>query len=303
MGLLKKIARYLTYIVIINIMVMFIAVLSLNSLFYPETYIKSFEKNDIYSMMDNSLFNGSIKEMIILPEGGTKQLIDEKITNIFSYARSKTDTLDLSLKTKEDFSYISLEKNLGTLPICPGGINFIQNNQIVCRPSNMTTKDFTNYLIDNNYIQKPEKTNQTLDLKEAIDKDNGLTKLRKFYSTYKIIKYIIFALLLLFVFLLLFLYVDSIKGFVRAIEIILVVYGIIGIKVSFTIASVSSGQINTLAAGDAGLGPMFKALAGDIIHGFTNRILIISIIILIIGIISLTVSWVYDRGHGEEKKK
>ncbi|MDP2925831.1 MAG: hypothetical protein Q8N99_05660 [Nanoarchaeota archaeon] len=309
MGVIKSIFRYIIYLMIINIIILVIFAFSFNSLFYPDIYTKSFEKNNIYEYFDKTLEKASIKQTIIMPEEGIRGLINDKIDKVLSYVRSDSDELDLAVKLNKDAILSSVEKNIKSIQKCVKGASPIKDNKIICRPPEMTSKEFMNYLFKKNIIEEPEiLKNDTIDLKELIDKDNNLSQLRKAYSFYKTGKYAVLAILLFLVFILFLLYLDSFEGFIKSLKIILVVSGAIGITIGYSMTAIASKQINNIAEQEPNLEPVFKSLAIDIIKGLSDKIFYISAFVFIIGITLIILSFIVSiilkfRKPSEEKKK
>lgn len=207
--------------------IILIIVLSLTAvsytLLYPNTYTSALEEAGFFSVMEKNFEKIDGAFFIKLPHEGLRYLFEDLLDRIFSYIRSDTDELNLTVEVDREKIKTFFIGSIEALPLCDTTTNPLDPNAN-CKPSNKVPEEFLDQILESRNVTVLE--NDYVDLGSVYgisDNSEGierLNKLREFVSLYQKILIATFLIIVLFIFLIYLVKKNSKKSFLRILGII-----------------------------------------------------------------------------------
>ena len=293
MGFLKTIGVILiSLILIVSIFIAVIGITAYQTLLYPETYEKALEKVPVEKILQGYLPGETPQPVQEFLEKNFKTTASALITNTLAYLRSDTQELTFKLEINQEDLVKSLEQQAEALPICNENQIPIENGEYKCRPSGVQTKELINKLVEQN-AQIAQIKDQ--DVIPFLDPKNTREMIRAKVTLLRQGLYALFILVLILIFLIYLLKKPSIKKFTRALSINLLIPGLILLVIAIVIPKIPlefSQEEAKIAL------PAIEVF----IEAITSKIMTLSIILLIAGILLLIFSIIKKDKLKELKK-
>ena len=283
MSFLKKLGVF----IISSILILFLIILSfsftLNSLLYPQTYFQAFDRSGIYDYIEDNL-NISQGAIFISMPNGPKPLIETLFSNILSYLRSDTDTLNLTVKIdQEKLRNFFLDSLNSTKECLPNQDPFNKTNP--CLPKGMNHSEFLDNFLERKNISFFEK--DTIDLTQVYGLEEGskgkesLMQIREYIEKYKLAQWILWVLVIIFISFI-YLLQQNKKKFFKTLGLILLISSLGILTISYIINNLSFNLPN----------PLLVKLTQQTTKILINKLILFSSIMGIIAIISFIILFV-----------
>lgn len=201
-SLIMSIIRSLALVIISVLLIFSLSLvtigISANELLYPGVYEKTFEKNNLYDIIQEKLLqqtglpNGTITKEEI------KSGIDALLSNAFSYLRSETNELNLKISINQNTIRSYLASQISNLPTCQAGLSLPN-----CKPPGMTTMQLVDYMMSQSGvnladISKIDLSQFAPQIKDQLDNMRQIVRLfQNLIFTLLLLTIILIALLVL----------------------------------------------------------------------------------------------------------
>ncbi len=219
----------ISFFLILSTMLLIIGIFA-NSFLYPGIYAQSFEKSGLYRAIDENLENLPTGSFVIIPEGGSKVIIEEFLANILSYIRSDTDKLSLTLRIDQEELRNFFISEAEKIPVCRQNQDPFADKENPCRPVASTPEEFMNDYFEENSIETPDTDvadlTKVYGLEEGSEGRETLNKLRSAVQIYKKALYLLAGIIILGI-ILIFLLARSFKSLFRWVGSISLIAGAI----------------------------------------------------------------------------
>jgi len=207
MNFLKRIGIFILSAISIFLLIILSLSFTLNYFLYPQIYLQTFEKAEVYKYINNNLEKSIGVNFIKISSEEFKPIIESLLSNFLSFMRSDTEDLNLTInidvKTLEGILSNSLQ-NLK--PCSKSQYSFDIENP--CIPKGKSAEQFLNEFIENSNQSLFEKN--TIDLakiynfEENSENRESLDKIREYLQYYQILN-IVLIIIILILFLSIFL--------------------------------------------------------------------------------------------------
>ncbi len=289
--ILLKLIKYL-FLVLILFLISFILIslsfiLSFNQMFYPEIYTQVLEENGGAFELIFSKFNYSEEINIIfslIEKERFNDFLIQLINESLSFIRNESNTIELSI----DLNILDqlLIQKIQEQNICGEDNEFFN-----C--SNLNTKELLReYFQEENMIFSLDEDSINLDLiqlfldSEMINKED-ITNLKEIFKVYQLLIYILILFLIIFILIFLLFRKDLIKS-LKILSLNFMSSGITIIIIGYTFNNFIDKYIKNDSIN-------FLFLINDLIELILKREIMLGILILFIGILSLTLLSLYKR--------
>ncbi len=293
---LKEVARYIGLV-----MLSILLILSLNSIIisqsanpylYPQIYQQSLSKTNGYSAITEKIANDPMTKFI--PKEMIEQQINKLIENVLSYSRSEKEQLDLTISLDNIQLKKSLEQKIADTPICANNQPPIPGEVPSCRMAGIANDVLLSNLISSKGISLDKPL--TIDLKPHLDKDNKLSSLKEFVSTFQIIKYL--SWIVLFISLIIIMFIAPSNG--ARMRWIGLPFLLVGIS-CFILQGVLGAAI-TDKLSDPEFSAGIQSIASDLAFPFKSNIMFYGIISGILGLILFSASFFFRKTQDNNSK-
>lgn len=290
MVFLKKLGVFVISMILILFLIILSFSFTLNSLLYPQTYFQAFDKSGIYEYIENNL-NASEGTTFISMPNGPKPVIETLFSNILSYLRSDTDTLNLTVKIdQEKLRNFFLNSVNNTKECLPNQDPFNENNP--CLPKGMNHSEFLDNFLESKNLSFFEK--DTVDLTQIYGLEEGskgkesLIQIREYIEKYKLAQWILWVLVIIFISFI-YLLQQNKKKFFKTFGLILLISSLAILTIPYLINNLSFNLPD----------PLLVKLTQQTTKILINKLILFSSIMGIIAIISFIISFVIKNPKKE----
>lgn len=262
------------------------------SLLYPQTFYSSLEDSGIYSELAGSFNEAQQNSFLKISSGGIQIIVEEMLSNFFSYLRSDAETLSFSIQLNQEKLNLLFLDGINSLPVCQAGEDPFLQQEIKCRTAGISSEEF---LVEIFQKRNPEfLQQQTLDLENigfqiGSESHEALTNARKAISVLKIILVALSVYILSLILLLYYLKKDSKKEFVKILGKGFFTSGIVLAILGFAL-KIYSGKFTAEIPDN-----FMKILSESFISHFFIRTLIPGVILIFIGTSLFLVSLLFKK--------
>lgn len=298
MGAGKKAVLVIISLLLIFSTIFLIIGLFMNNFLYPEIYTQGFEKAGLYKLADKNLENVPAGSFIVIPEGGSKVLIEGFLANILSYIRSDTNTLSLTLKVDKqkimDFFVSEAEK----IPVCRQNQDPFADKENPCRPAKVTPAEFVQQYLEENKIETANR--DTVDLTKSYGLEEGssgresLDKVKSTVQTYKKAMYLLAGIVILGIILILLL-TRSLKSALRWTGSIFIIAGAILLAAAIFGERIASNNL-TQIQNDS----ITSSFVSSVVPLVFTKIRFLVYITLAIGVVLMVISFFFGKSKAKE---
>lgn len=276
-----------------------LSAIGFNSLYLlkSETYTPYLEESGIYNQIQN-IIPVQTQQVLVISNETAKAVVDLVVTKVFDYINGKTDTLNITINLDSKEVKDLLKEQITKLPVCEAGVDPIRD-RIACKPEGVNVDQVIESLV--NSPELSEIKTESIDLAQYLNADGALSKVRDSVAVYR--KVIYWMIFIEFVLIGLILWIGW-SGKTR---------GLRNIAIPITLAGLS--LFSTIYFGSAGLREFigktipssselkFTDLVLSVFNGIYSKFLLTAIVILLVGAILLTCSFIFVRPEESKPKK
>lgn len=198
----------------------------------PETYQKVLERHDLYSFIEEQFANMGDNPLVqgVFENESAREIVDRLLENALAYARGDTKTLELKVELGSAVEQFlgEFEQQIANVPMCRPGQSSFFNNEPVCKPANVSSRDFLLEVFAKQGTDIPI-TGSQIDLLKMFDKDNYAPRVRGYIEiAYKVFYGALISLIVLLV-AIFFLKRKSIMHSVQYVSAPMILIGLIGL--------------------------------------------------------------------------
>lgn len=300
MGILRgSLIFFISFILIISIS-LFLVSAGVSSLLYPNIYIQTFEKNNLYDYLENKTSENFAPGADFLMIENPREEFSRLLTNFLSYLRGKTSTPNLIVKINQTALHEFFEDETENYKICRLGEEPFDGDEVRCRPANKNPSEFLDEVLERKNLNFFE--NDTVDLAYVYDKDGDFSTLKKTAGYFRIGFY---SLLVFSLFLIGLIFLLKFTNYISAIKIAGINVAIAGLVIFLPMLFSSYIYENYFPAftkQEFSI-PIFADMVKDLFFAVINKIYIYSIIAIVLGILLITVSAILKVRSWVPKKK
>ncbi|HVY01718.1 MAG TPA: hypothetical protein VHA12_03065 [Candidatus Nanoarchaeia archaeon] len=276
-----------------------LSAIGFNSLYLlkSETYTPYLEESGIYSQIQN-IIPAQAGQVLVIGNETARAVVDMVVKKVFDYINGETDTLNITIDIDSKEVRDLLKQQITNLPVCQQGVDPIKD-RVACRPEGVNVDQVIDQIV--NSPQLSEIKTESIDLAQYINADGTLSQVRDSVAVYKKVIYgIIIAEFILI-------------GLILWIGWNTRTRGLRNISIPITLAGIS--LFSTIYFGSAGLRTFiektipssqelkFTDLVLSVFNGIYSKFLITAIVVLLVGAILFTCSFIFVRQETEDKDK
>ncbi len=264
---------------------------SLQTLLYPSVYEESFQKNNIYSQLNN-LAGPNNQFFIVIPNNDPQLLFNSLLNNFLSYLRGNSDQLNLTVEIDQTALRQFFENSAANFTVCAPGQEPFTGEEINCRPATQNSSEFIDEVLERKKL--PFFDQKYLNLATIYDPQGNLNKFVYFIKIYKYILYGSLLLTIIFIFFIYLLNKDIKKSF-RWYFVDFIVAGGISLSIAFILGKLLDSQLRSIDV-------ILVDIVADIANNILYKINFYSIIIILLGIVFLGLSFIHPNKEKDAKK-
>lgn len=298
MGIVKSGVLGFLAVFVALCVVLLIVLLSLNSLLYPEIYIEGLKESGALSEMEGQLQQIPVAGFIKMPDGSFEALISAMLSNLFSYLRSESDDLNMTIEIDEAKLKELVLQQLGRIRTCnPGELPNPQDPSSICMPGDQDADEIVRKFLAEQNLTILE--NNKLDLSKIYGLGVGsparksLDELRKYVAVYKMAIFLFAFFIIILLSVMFFLEYHNTPGFMRWAGFPVLIAGVI---VMF-FAMLGINAINENIAGSES--SIMSEILKIAIKNITSELYFYSAVAIAFGLIVFLISFVARREDSE----
>lgn len=120
----------------------FVLFAGMRSLLYPDIYLETFEKNNLYSEVENWVGDkiGSGANFLVISD--SQETTERLLTNFLLYVRGKSSSPNLTIEINRTEFRNFFEEQIKNTTFCKFDEDPFENDEINCRPRNRNSSEF-----------------------------------------------------------------------------------------------------------------------------------------------------------------
>ncbi|MEK6910562.1 MAG: hypothetical protein AABW82_02205 [Nanoarchaeota archaeon] len=158
--------------------------LSANLLLEPETYEKTFEKNNLYEDLYKQFFGGNelSENKIHISPSDLKNTVNGMVRGVLDFAKGDNDDIYLYINNNSLKNFFI--KQVENVRVCnPGESSFDSSSEVVCRPAGKSSDELVNEMFEKRNMSQVLATDK-VNMGDLFGKYKDFQKMQRFITYY-----------------------------------------------------------------------------------------------------------------------